>query len=60
MGERADAELTGDPLEEARSFLGLLRAAQVIDTQTHRRRLGQLSSVARWFGAVTTGWNPRN
>jgi hypothetical protein len=36
-------ELTGDTLEEARSFLELLLAERVIDTQTYRRRLGQIS-----------------
>jgi hypothetical protein len=43
VGERVNAELTGDTLEEARSFLELLRAERVIDTQTYRRRLGQIS-----------------
>jgi hypothetical protein len=43
VGERANAELTGDTLEEARSFLELLRAERVIDTQTYRRRLDQIS-----------------
>jgi Nitric oxide synthase, oxygenase domain len=43
VGERANPELTGDTLEEARSFLELLRAERVIDTQTYRRRLGQIS-----------------
>jgi nitric-oxide synthase len=42
VGERANAELTGDTLEEARSFLALLRAERVIDTQTYRRRLDQI------------------
>ena len=43
VGERANAELTGDTLEEARSLLELLRAERVIDTQTYRRRLDQIS-----------------
>ena len=30
VGERADAELTGDTLEEARSFLGLLQSSRCI------------------------------
>jgi hypothetical protein len=41
VGEGANPELTGDTTEEARSFLELLRAERVIDTQTYRRRLGQ-------------------
>ena len=43
VGERANAELTGDTLEEARSLLELLRAERVIDTQTYRRWLDQIS-----------------
>ena len=50
MGERANAELTGDTLEGARSFLELLRAERVIDTQTYRRRLGQISCAVGRHG----------
>ena len=50
MGERANAELTGDTFEEARSFLELLRAERVIDTQTYRRRLGQISCAVGRHG----------
>ena len=50
VGERANPELTGDTLEEARSFLELLRAERVIDTQTYRRRLGQISCAVGRHG----------
>jgi len=50
VGERANAELTGDTLEGARSFLELLRAERVIDTQTYRRRLGQISCAVGRHG----------
>src|SRR5664280_3184323 len=50
VGERAHPELTGDTLEEARSFLELLRAERVIDTQTYRRRLGQISCAVGRHG----------
>ena len=46
VGERANAELMGDALEEGRSFLELLRAERVIDTQSYRRRLDQISCAA--------------
>ena len=57
VGERANAELTGDTLEEARSLLELLRAERVIDTQTYRRRLDQISCAVVRRG-IAMAWDP--